>query len=226
MGVAPAEFCSSLDAEALGFNVTQQGGAELTLDPAPPVVNYACSISINGGAYVELWDFESLCISDPSQCQNGNSTWSVWLKIHRADNVGDVVFMSSGTQTTAGVFVAQVGTSGFQYGVTAGTASWFIYPGAAAIPDGQWFHLAILINYEDKKLSGYINGKPNTINEDPHVTRPSEALNPDKSLMLGGQSDMTGKQVANASYSDLQIYERILEPKEIEQIHTCGSIGK
>ncbi|XP_071807365.1 uncharacterized protein [Asterias amurensis] len=218
--MTPEEFCSSLDPDELGYNVIQPIGAEFGLTPAPPVLNYACSISISSGAYIDLYG--SLCSSDPSRCRTGNSTWSIWLKINHTDNLGDVVFVSSGSPTATGVFVSQTGFSGFRYGATAGV-SWLLYP-RTAVPDGEWFHLAMTINYNNEKLSGYINGQPDQINIGPNFRRPSDTPDPDSSLLLGAQTDMTGQQSATASYSDLRLYEKLLDPVEIEQIHSCGTI--
>ena len=212
------EFCQSLNPTASEYNVV---GSSFTLIPAPAILNYSCSVSTENGAYIDLGEFPNSCVSNPALCLNGHSTWSIWLKIHHNENSGISRFVSSGSVNTPGVFLFGTSPSECVFGATASLVTWIAY---ITIPDGSWFHLVILLDTIDNKCSMFIDGIPIYVNLNP-VSNLTERADSDISLTLGTTSGAKGTENANAAYSDLMIFEKLLTEDEIKEIHD-GALGK
>ena len=83
----------------------------------------------------------------------------------------------------------------------------------------------ILLDTIDNKCSMFIDGIPIYVNLNPVSNYLTERADSDISLTLGTTSGAKGTENANAAYSDLMIFEKLLTEDEIKEIHD-GALGK
>ena len=174
------------------------------------------SVLTNGqDAWLKLGDFINSCLGEPALCGKG-LTVSFWIKYQASDKPISYFMGTSGTQAGyRGFLVYQDYRRDTEDHISIKVEnSTFLWERSFSAPSDTWLH--VMFTWDSKEgLSVYRNGSLVGVSKEGRTTYPISPYF--TTLTIGRPND---KYVfCNASFDDIAVWYRKLQPVEIQSIH-------
>jgi hypothetical protein len=163
---------------------------------------------------------------------SGDFTIDTWVLVQKPPSiylhpiVDKLAMNTAGTQGSgyALYLVSSFGT-GAQLQFVMGTGGPLVsYPGpnSPSVPFGTWTHITLTVNRTSGVVVFYVNGLPVTTTGGP---MPGGSTNSTVPLLIG-ESRLPGPHHAAITLDELEMFNRVLTPNEIQSIVDARGLGK
>lgn len=161
-------------------------------------------------------------VSIPGEALSGEESLSITGWIFMRSKQKDQRFFDFGKDAKSHLYLAPIGTKdkeGLYTEITKGTEQYDTQ--AAALEEGKWNHIAVVVNIPSKTMSTYVNGvlAGETKNVNLELEQLFDKNSGSKNTLYIGKSLISENSYLNAKLHDFRIYRIALSDKQVNRIY-------